>query len=201
MQSPRLSEFDNKTYQPGRPLWVQALWFFAGAPLLSWKLLPSSGFRCALLRLFGARMGHGVVIKPGARVKYPWRLTVGTSCWLGEDCWIDNIANVSVGDNVCLSQGAYLCTGNHDWSDPRFRLIATPIVVHDGAWVGAKAVLAPGVVVNECAVVTIGSVVVRDVPAYEIHSGNPARFLRRRQLAPDANNSIDHRELLASEVK
>ena len=99
-----LREFDNSWYRPGRSRFWQAAWFFVGLPLLRWPLLPSSALRVWLLRLFGARVGNGVVIKPGVRVKYPWLLEVGNNCWLGEDCWIDDLTTVRLGDDVCISQ-------------------------------------------------------------------------------------------------
>jgi putative colanic acid biosynthesis acetyltransferase WcaF len=136
--------------------------------------------RRELLRLFGAKIGAGVVIKMGVRVKYPWRLSVGEHAWLGEDCWIDNLADVTVGANACISQGAYLCTGNHDWRAPRFDLIVKPITLDDGAWVGARATIAPGVRLHVCAVAAAGSVVTHDIPAFEIHAGNPSTFVRTR---------------------
>ena len=132
--------------------------------------------------MFGARIGRGVVIKPGVRVKYPWLLDVGHHSWLGEDCWIDNLAPVRIGANVCVSQGAYLCTGNHDWNDPAFKLIVKSIVLHDGAWAGARALIAPGVEIGACGVAAAGSVVTTSIPPYEIHAGNPARFVRRREF-------------------
>ena len=135
-----------------------------------------------MLRMFGATLGQGLVLRPGLRVKYPWRLSVGDHTWLGEDCWIDNLAEVTIGSNVCVSQGAYLCTGNHDWSDAAFSLMVQPITLRDGCWVGARAVICPGVTLDECAVAAAGSVVTKDVPAYEIHAGNPAKFLRRRVI-------------------
>jgi len=128
----RLSSYDNLSYRPGRSRFWQALWFFLGLPLLRCALIPSSSFRAALLRLFGAQIGRGAVIKPGLRVKYPWLFTAGDHCWLGEDAWIDNLAPVSLGANVCISQGAYLCTGNHDWRDPAFRLSVLPIHLRGG---------------------------------------------------------------------
>ena len=94
--------------------------FFLGLPVLRCSVLPSSSLRALLLRCFRASIGEGVVIKPGVRIKYPWRLRAGNNCWLGENCWIDNLATVTLGDDVCISQGAYLCTGNHDWSDSAF---------------------------------------------------------------------------------
>jgi putative colanic acid biosynthesis acetyltransferase WcaF len=183
MGAVRLSAFHNEWYKPGRPLLVQAAWFFAGLLILRSPLLPSSALRRVLLRMFGARLGKRTVIKPGVRVKYPWLLEIGDDCWIGEDCWVDNLAPVRLGSDVCISQGAYLCTGNHDWSDPAFGLIVRPIEIGNGAWVGAKAVLGPGATVGECAVVAVGSVVTGHVPAFEIHGGNPARFLRRREIS------------------
>ena len=100
-------------------------------------VLPS---RCkaALLRAFGARIGTGLVIKPRVTVKYPWFLELGDHVWLGEGVWIDNHTTVRIGSDVCISQGAYLFTGNHDWNDPRFRFFCKPITVEDGVWVGRE---------------------------------------------------------------
>ncbi len=177
-----LSKYENRWYKPGRPAYLQAAWFFVGLPVLRCPLLPLSKVRRSLLRLFGAEIAEGVIIKPGVRVKYPWRLKVGSHCWIGEDCWIDNLDQVTLGDNVCISQGAYLCTGNHDWSDPGFGLLLGPIEIEAGAWVGARAMIAPGVTVGQCAVLSGGSVATKDIPAYEVHAGNPAHFIRLRVL-------------------
>jgi putative colanic acid biosynthesis acetyltransferase WcaF len=177
-----LSQFKVRDYNPGAHLFVRTAWFLFGLPLLRSSVLPSSLLRRCLLRLFGATIGVGVVIKPGVRVKYPWKLTIGQHCWIGEDAWIDNIAPVTVGDNVCISQGAYLCTGNHNWKDRAFGLIALPISIDDGAWVAARSAVAPGVVIGQSAIVGFGAVVFSDVPPYEIHTGNPATFVRYREI-------------------
>ena len=182
-----LSVPDNSELQRGAPFWVEALWFFLGQPLLRSALIPSSGFRSWLLRLFGARIGKNVYMKPGLRVKFPWYLAVGDYSWLGEDLWIDNLAQVTIGPHVCLSQGVYLCTGNHDWSLTNMKLFRKPIVCERGSWVGARAVVCPGVVIGEGAIVTVGSVAAKSVPPYEIHAGNPAAFVRRRVLKPVAS--------------
>ena len=177
-----LSTFDNSWYSPGRGRITTALWFFFGLPLIRSSINPSSSLRRFLLRLFGARVGPGVVIKPGVRVKYPWRLTVGADSWIGEDCWIDNLEQVTIGSNACLSQGAYLCTGNHDWSDSAFGLMTKPITIGDGAWIGAMSVIGPGVVLGQCAVALVGSVVTSSIPAFEMHAGAPARLTRTRKF-------------------
>ena len=179
-----LGRFDNSWYSPGRSRLVQAAWFFVGLPILRSAWLPSSGIRCALLRLFGARVAAGVVIKPGVRVKYPWQLEVGQNSWLGEDAWLDNLAPIRIGSNVCISQGAYLCTGNHDWTDPAFGLMVRPITVGDGAWIGARALLCPGVEVAENAVAAAGSIVVGNLEADTVYAGNPAVAVRKRIVRP-----------------
>jgi putative colanic acid biosynthesis acetyltransferase WcaF len=184
-----LSKYQHN-YHSGRSSIVRVLWFLAGLPLLRCQLLPFSSVRRGLLRLFGAEIGTGVVIKPGVRVKYPWLLRVGDHCWLGEDCWIDNLSLVTLGDNVCVSQGAYLCTGSHDWSEPSFGLIVRPIYIHDGAWICARAVIGPGTMIGEGAVVAAGAVATKSIPPYAVHAGNPAAPHSRRILASEVHVQI-----------
>ncbi len=173
---------DNTGLVRGAPLWVEALWYFLALPMLRSHLITSSAFRCSLLRMFGAKVGRGVYIKPGLRVKFPWYLEIGDCSWLGEDLWIDNLARVKIESHCCLSQGAYLCTGNHDWSAVNMRLFCRPIICSRGSWVGAKAIVCPGVEIGAGAIVTAGSVVTKSVPGMEIHAGNPAKFVKYRQL-------------------
>lgn len=184
-----LSKFDNSWYSPGRPTWVQGLWFFLGLPLLRSSCIPSSGLRRCLLRLFGARIGKGVIIKPGVRVKYPWLLQVGDHTWIGEDVWIDNLAPVQLGSNVCISQGVYLCTGNHDWTDPSFGLMLGEIVIENGAWLGAKTVVGPGANIGVSAVASAGSVVVGRLDPQTVYAGNPAIPVRARHLRTNQQQS------------
>jgi putative colanic acid biosynthesis acetyltransferase WcaF len=117
------------------------------------------------------------------RVKHPWLLEIGENSWIGEDVWLDNLAPIGIGSSVCISQGAYLCTGNHDWTDPAFGLIVRPITVGDGAWVGARALLCPGIDVAECAVASAGSVVMTNLDAYTVYAGNPAVAIKPRKIA------------------
>ena len=184
-----LSSFDNRRdgqFQVGRSRVVQLAWFMFGLPLLRCTLLPSSNLRIKLLRLFGAKIGDGAVIKPGVRVKFPWKLTLGNHCWIGEDCWIDNLAPVSLGNNVCLSQASYLCTGSHDWRDRAFALITRSIEIQDGAWIAARASVAPGSLIGEHAVIGFGAVVSGVVPPHGIYAGNPATFVRQREITKDS---------------
>ncbi len=185
---PRLEGYTTPEFSRGRPAAVEALWMLVQWLLVSSRL-PGSAHRRLLLRLFGARIGRGVVVKPGARVKFPWRLSIGDHSWIGEDVWIDNLGPVTIGADCCLSQGAYLCTGSHDWSRPSFDLLTKPIVVHDGAWIAARAVVGPGVTVGEGAVLGLGSTATRDLAPWQVHFGVPARPVaerRARQAAATA---------------
>jgi putative colanic acid biosynthesis acetyltransferase WcaF len=177
-----LSNYDNSWYTPGRSSLVRAAWFLVGSPIVTCSINPSSSLRRLVLRLFGSKIGAGVVLKPGLRIKYPWKLEVGDNTWIGEDCWIDCLELVTIGSNVCLSQGCYLCTGNHDWSDPLFGLIVKKIQIRDCAWVGAKSIVCPGVQLGEGSVLGAGGVAKGDIPSMEIWAGNPAKFVRRRDI-------------------
>jgi putative colanic acid biosynthesis acetyltransferase WcaF len=167
-------------WHPGRPWLVQTVWFCLGSPLMAARWLPGSAWRVALLRTFGARIGAGCRLKPGVRVQLPWRLVVGDHCWLGEHAWFDNLAPVTLGDRVCVSQGAYLCTGNHDFRSPWFEQRLAPISVGDDVWIAARAVLAPGTVVGPGAVLALAAVVSGAVPPRAILRGNPAVVVGER---------------------
>lgn len=155
------------------------LWFFLGEPLLrSW--LPGSPWRRALLRLFGALIGHKVVIKPHVRVKYPWLLQIGDYCWIGECCWIDNLALVRLEPHVCLSQGVYICTGNHNYRDRSFSYRLAPVTIEAEAWICAQSSIAPGVRIGHGAVLGLGSVALADLAPMMRYQGNPAQQITAR---------------------
>ncbi len=182
-----LSVPDNSAYAKGRSKFVQALWYFIGSPVVRANMLPFSSLKCAVLRLFGAKLGRRIYLKAGVRVKFPWYLAIGDYSWIGEDVWIDNLTDVRIGANTCISQGAYLCTGNHDWSTHNMKLFRRPIEVEDGSWVGARATLCPGVTVRTCSIVTVGSVVTTIIPPFQVWGGNPARYLRDRGSISGSN--------------
>ena len=173
---------DNRGYEPGRGFGVRTLWLLVEAVTLLNPVFVSYRLKARILRAFGARIGTGFLIKPGVHIKYPWRLTVGDHVWLGERAWIDNMGDVTLESNSCVSQGAYLCTGNHDWSDPAMGLVVRPITVKRGAWVGAFAKIGPGVTIGEEAIVTLGSVILKDAEPRGIYTGNPAVKVKERTV-------------------
>ena len=178
----RLDNYTVGTYTSGAPYYQQLLWYFIGSPLFKSYLLPISIFKVLIIRIFGAKVGKGVRIKPGVRVKFPWRLTVGDFAWIGEDVWIDNVAPVTIENHVCLSQGVYLCTGNHDWNHPDFKLIPAPIYIQESSWIAAKSSIGPGVIVGRGAVLTFGGVAGRSLEPMIIYAGNPAQPIKQRKL-------------------
>lgn len=158
----RLDLFRNPEFDRGASRFVEFAWIVIQATLFS-SWIPGSNWRRVILRLFGAKIGRGVVIKPRVYVKFPWRLRIGNHTWLGERVWIDNLDQVTIGDHTCLSQNAYLCTGNHDWSDVIFALVTKPIKIGSGCWIGARATLAPGTIVNDGAVVSMNQLAAGEI--------------------------------------
>lgn len=178
-----LSRFKNPDYKPG-PLLKRVVWFVVNTLVFQNPLVPFSGFKCAVLRLFGARVGRGVVIKPSVNIKYPWNLSIGDYSWIGEQVWIDNLAFTRIGSHVCLSQGAMLLCGNHDYSKISFDLITGEITIENGAWIGARALVGPGVTVGSHAVLAVASIATKNLDPYTLYRGNPAVAVRQRSIAP-----------------
>jgi putative colanic acid biosynthesis acetyltransferase WcaF len=173
-------DFDNSWYNPGGNILKRSVWYIINVLLFQWHLNPSSRLKVAMLRRFGAKIGRGVVIKPGVNIKYPWHLSVGDYSWIGEDVWIDNLADVTIGANCCISQGSLLLCGNHNYKSSTFELIVKPIKIYDGAWVCAKSVVCPGVNVGENAVLTVGSIATSSLEPNGVYQGNPAILKRSR---------------------
>lgn len=158
-----LRGFSGRGYDKGRSIGWQALWFATSNLVFSAWWLPRR-LRPVILRAFGARVGERVFIRHRVRVLWPWKLTVGDDCWLGEDAWLLNLEPITLGHDVCLSQAAFLCTGSHDRRSPTFEYDNGPIVVGDGAWIAARATVLRGVTVGAGAVVAAGVVCATDVP-------------------------------------
>ena len=178
-----LASFNNDWYRPGSAL-RRGLWYVVNVLCFKNALFGSSAVKCALLRLFGAKVGQGVVIKPFVNIKYPWKLSIGNHVWLGEQVWIDNLDEVVLQDHVCLSQGAMLLCGNHNFKTPSFDLIVKPIIVEQGGWIGAQTVVCPGVTVGSHAVLAVGSIATGDMEPYGIYQGNPAKKIKERVISP-----------------
>lgn len=182
MKKTNLSTFNNNWYSPGAGKLKIMLWFLVNAVVLRCTWNPFSGLKRFFLTRFGAHLGPSTVLKPAINIKYPWQLRIGNHCWIGENVWIDNLTMVTIGDNVCISQGAMLLTGNHDYTKSTFDLMVKEIIIEDGAWIGARSVVCPGVRVGTHAVLAVGSVATGDLAPYTIYQGNPAQPVRSRNI-------------------
>ncbi|HBH23373.1 MAG TPA: colanic acid biosynthesis acetyltransferase WcaF [Cytophagales bacterium] len=177
-----LSQYDNSWYSPRAGVIRRLLWYFTSHLFFTHGLFPISGLKVFLLRLYGAGVGKGVNIKPSVNIKYPWLLDVGDYVWIGEGVWIDNLTSVKIGSHCCLSQGALLLTGNHNYKKKTFDLMVGEIVLEDGVWIGAKSLVCPGVTCKSHSLLNVGSVATGDLEAFTIYQGNPAQKVKEREL-------------------
>jgi putative colanic acid biosynthesis acetyltransferase WcaF len=178
-----LSAYSPGDFDRGAGALKEGLWLLVSLFLFRLCPLKLSALKCAMLRLFGARVGVGVVIKPGAKITFPWKLTLSNHVWLGEECWLLNLAPIQIESNVCISQRAFLCSGNHNYKSPTFDLITASIQVEQGAWIGAGAFVGPGVSVGNHAVLTAGSVATKNLEPFGIYQGNPAVLIKQRVIS------------------
>lgn len=157
-----LDGFTGRGYERGRSIGVQVLWLIARELLMKWWC--PNRFRIMVLRIFGARIGAGVLIRHQVKIHWPWKLEVGANSWIGEEVWILNLEQVTIGSNTCISQGVLICTGSHDRRSPTFEFDNAPIVIGDSVWVAARATVLRGTRIGDG--VTIGATVVvtGDVP-------------------------------------
>jgi len=174
-----LSKYNNCWYKPGSSI-RRFIWYYVNIIFFRTGFFPFYGLKVFLLKLFGAKLGKGVLIKPNVNIKYPWFLKIGNYTWIGENAWIDNLDTVIIGNHVCLSQGVLLLSGNHDYSKTTFDLIIKPIILEDGVWVGAKSVVCGGVVCGNHSVLSIDSVATSSLEPFGIYKGNPAIKIKER---------------------
>jgi putative colanic acid biosynthesis acetyltransferase WcaF len=176
-----LSRYDNRWYKPG-PRWKIIAWFLISPVFINSYLPIPVAFKRLVLRIFGAKIGSNVTIKPKVNIKYPWLLSVGSNVWIGEEVWIDNLTDIVIKNNVCISQGAMLLAGNHNYKSPTFDLEIGKILIEDGVWIGAKSVVCFGVTCGAHAVLTVSSVATKHLEPYGIYQGNPAQWVRTRTI-------------------
>jgi putative colanic acid biosynthesis acetyltransferase WcaF len=182
MNTTNLNQFNNSWYNPGGNVIKRFLWYNTNVIFFN-SAFPINRVKVFLLRLYGAKIGAGAIIKPRVNIKYPWKLNVGNNVWIGEEVWIDNIADVSIADNVCISQGAMLLCGNHDYKKQTFDLLLGQIVLEEGVWIGAKSTVCPGITCKSHSVLSVGSTATANLESYTIYQGNPAQKVRDRKIA------------------
>ncbi len=178
-QGLRLDRYDNSNFDRGAGRIKEGLWVLCKCAFFLNPFPWPSALRVALLRGFGARIGRGVVVRSGAHITFPWRLTVGDHVWIGEEVLVLSLAPVRIGSNVCLSQRAFLCTGSHAWRRETFDLQTRPITLGDSVWISAQAFVGAGVEVGNGSVVSAGAVLMKSVPENSLVRGNPATVVSK----------------------
>jgi putative colanic acid biosynthesis acetyltransferase WcaF len=175
-----LSKFRQPADFRGRPAWFVQLWWLVQATLFRASPQFLYGWRNFLLRLFGASIGQGVIIRPTARIVYPWKLSVGDNSWVGDFAELYCLGPIMIGQNAVVSQYAYLCTGSHDFRKIGFDIFAKEIRVEDEAWVATGAFVHPGVTIASGSIVSARAVVRADTAPFGIYAGDPARKIGDR---------------------
>ncbi|MDR0832727.1 MAG: WcaF family extracellular polysaccharide biosynthesis acetyltransferase [Candidatus Symbiothrix sp.] len=184
MKTVDLSLFDNSWWKPGNKLKL-VVWYFINVLFFINPLNPISGLKVWLLRLFGAKIGKHVLIKPAVNIKYPWLLEVGDYVWIGDYVWLQNSFKLTIGNNVCISQGVMVSCGNHDYRTPGMDLVAGEITIEDGVWLGAKSLVSSGltdIVIQSGTVLSAGSVATKNLDAWTVYVGNPAQAIKTRVI-------------------
>ena len=176
------SKYDNSWYSNNRSLAKRVLWTTISTIIFKNNLFPFYCIKIILLRIFGAKIGNNCVIKPCVHIKYPWNLQMGNHVWIGEQVWIDNLAHIVIESNVCISQGALLITGNHDYKKEGFDLILGQIILEEGVWICAKSIVGPGVICRKNSILCLGSVASKELIACGVYQGNPAIKIKDRFL-------------------
>ena len=169
-----LGKYDNSDFDCGAPRWKRRLWVVVRCVFFQNPFPWRSAFRSALLRYFGAKIGKGVGIGSNVNISFPWRLVVGDHVWIGDDVGILSLAQVTIESSVCVARRSFLCTGSHDMRREDFKLKVAPILIRTGSWIAIGSLILPGVTIGEGAVVSAGSVVLKDVAPNCLVRGNPA---------------------------
>jgi putative colanic acid biosynthesis acetyltransferase WcaF len=178
-----LSKFRLPSEARGKPAWIVQLWWIV--QLFFFRFSPQAlfGWRRFLLRLFGAKIGKNVLIRPTAQFTYPWKVSIGDRSWIGDDVVLYSLANITVGSDTVISQQSYLCTGSHDHTKLSFDLVAEPINIGNQVWIASRAFIAPGVTIADGSVIGMGSMVLDNLPGGMICYGSPAKPVRPRTVS------------------
>jgi len=178
----RMDEFRVPAGFRGRSSVYVQLWWLVQSTLFALSPQVMYGWRRWLLRLFGAKIGKGVILRKSVRTPYPWKLKIGDHCHIGEEVQLYTYGEIEIGDCAVISQRSYLCTGTHDHTSPAFDLLAKKIVIESEVWVATDVFVAPGVTIGHGAVVGARSSVFHDVPPGMIAVGTPAKVTGERKI-------------------
>jgi|SRR4051812_18186456 putative colanic acid biosynthesis acetyltransferase WcaF len=180
-----LDEFRPHPFDRGRSRPFEAIWILIRIAFFQSTFPWPMRLKRRLLIAFGATVGRNLVIRPRVYIHFPWKLTIGSNCWIGERCEILNLENIHIDDDSALAHDVYLAAGGHDIHSPTMSYANAPIVIEKGVWIATRAFIGPGVTVQRESVVAAGSVVISDVPCNSLVAGVPARVVGPREIKSD----------------
>jgi len=170
----RLDHYDNSNFNRGASSLKELLWWVVRSLFFAaWFPIPS-GVKVASLRLFGAKIGRGVIIRSRVNITFPWRLTIGDHVWIGDEVLILSLAPVYISSHVCISQRAFLCTGSHQFKSENFDLVTKPILIGEGCWIAANVFIGAGVTLGSRTLCSAGAVVLKSAGPDQLLAGHPA---------------------------
>ena len=164
----------------GRSAVVVQVWWFVQATLFRWSPQFLYGWRRFLLRLFGASIGKHVLIRPTAKVTYPWKVRIGDFSWIGDDVVLYSLGRIEIHSDVVISQKSYICAATHDYTKPTFDMLEMSITIESQVWIATDVFVSPGVRIGSGSVIGARSSVFNDIPAGSVCVGSPARAIRAR---------------------
>jgi putative colanic acid biosynthesis acetyltransferase WcaF len=155
------------------------------------------GWRRCLLRLFGAKIGKGVLIRSSVHVQFPWKIAIGDNSWIGDNVVLYSLGQITIGKNVVVSQRSYLCSASHDYSITNFPIYSRDIEVLDECWLATDVFVAPGVKIDKGSVVGARSSVFNNLPGGMVCIGSPAKPIKKREMKLE----VKHEKLAGKMVK
>jgi putative colanic acid biosynthesis acetyltransferase WcaF len=164
----------------GRNAFVVQLWWIVQGTFFRMSPQFLYGFRNFLLRLFGAKIGKKVIIRPTARITYPWKVSIGDYSWIGDDVVLYSLGEIEIGKNVVISQKSYICTASHDYLQSDFPIFAKKSTIEDECWLATDVFVSPGITIGEGSVIGSRSSVYKDIPSNKVCIGSPAKIIRER---------------------
>jgi putative colanic acid biosynthesis acetyltransferase WcaF len=164
----------------GRSSFVVQLWWLTESLLFRTSPQVMHGWRRGLLRIFGAKIGKGVLIRPTVKITYPWKIVIGDYSWIGDEVVLYSLGEIIIGKNAVVSQRSYLCAGTHDYNTKEFAIFSLPITVEDQVWLATDVFVGPGVTIGEAAVVGARSSVFKSIEGGMVYAGNPLKALKQR---------------------
>lgn len=167
-----------------REVKMKRLWWLAAWNLCA-KWMPyflGNKWRVFILSRFGMRHEGHIGVYPSVKVWAPWNVTMGSWVAIDDAVNLYSADKINIGTKVAISREAFICTASHDITKPNRPLVTAPITICDGVWIGARAIILPGVTIGEGAVVAAGAVVTKNVAPFSVVGGNPAKFIKMREM-------------------